>query len=84
MNNIKTIMQNGAIVLSEWKWRDRHLVACEWGENNFVTWSIIQHSTDEGKMSGYSGHYFSSEDSALKDLTQRINSVIGGFPDERP
>lgn len=76
--SIQTIMYNGATVLAEWKWRDRHLVACEWNDK-FVTWSIVVHSADEAKMSGYSGHYFDTEDEALKDLTQRINNVVGGF-----
>lgn len=75
---ITTKMQNGATVIAEWKWRDRHLVACEWNDK-FVTWSIIAHSSETDKMSGYSGHYFDTEDEALKDLTQRINNVVGGF-----
>ena len=81
MNTIQTIMQNGAKVVGEWKWRDRHLVACEWN-GKFVTWSTIAHSAVEEQQSGYMGHYFDTEDEAMKDLTKRINSVVGGFPNE--
>ncbi len=65
---IPKVLNNGAEILAYKRIRNSHMVVCaktEIGVHPFVTWAV----DDNGDA--YWGHYFLTEDEAMKDWRER-------------